>query len=168
MNRYIAIDPSTTITGWAVFREDSLVSWGKIDSRKVQVADRFSFILARVAEIQAIYRFDQVIAEDVSYAWHGQNRNRNIAGLQILFRSLKDYAKTAKFVFIAYNPASWKNAVVGHIHASKEVTKNNVLLRFPALPVDLTDHEYDAIGIGVYHSGLLKYEAMLEGQILNG
>ena len=46
MNRFIAIDPSTTFTGWAVFQGEGLVAWGVVDTRKVAYADRFARIVA--------------------------------------------------------------------------------------------------------------------------
>lgn len=163
MSRFIAIDPSTTFTGWAVFQDEGLVAWGKIDTRKVAYADRFVQIVAGIAAAYMQYRFQEIAIEDVKFAWHGKNRNRNIAGLQIAYRSLKDYAATSDFPFTAHNPATWKNAVVGAYAASKDTTKENVCFRFPGLPRDLTDHEYDAIAIGVYHAGLRKLEAMEGG-----
>lgn len=158
MNRFISIDPSTTVTGWAVFEDDKLVAWGRIDTRKIAYADRFRRITAGIAEVYMKYRFDAIVVEDVSYAWHSKNRNRNIAGLQSVFRSIQDYATTSAFPFAAYNPATWKNSVVGAYSAPKEIVKNNILLRFPRVPDNLTDHEYDAIGIGVYHAAKNAYE----------
>ena len=96
-------------------------------------------------------------------AWYGKNRQRNIAGLQIAFTSIRKWAERRNIPLAAYNPATWKNAVVGHVHASKETTKNNIRYRFPRVPDDLTDHEYDAIAIGVYHGALRFQEALTEG-----
>jgi Holliday junction resolvasome RuvABC endonuclease subunit len=162
MNRFIAIDPSTTFTGWAVFQDEGLVAWGVIDTRKDAYADRFVKIVAGIALAYTQYRFQEIVVEDVKFAWGGSNRNRNIAGLQAVFRSLKDYATTSNFPFTAYNPATWKNSVVGDSHASKATTKANICWRFPGLPRNLTEHEYDAVGIGVYHGGILKLETLSE------
>jgi len=159
-NRFISLDPSTTFTGWAVFQDEGLVAWGVIDTRKLPIDQRFHTIVAHISERASEYGAQEIAIEDVKFAWQGKNRNRNIAGLQIVFRSIQDWAKTVGFPLVAYNPASWKNAVVGYVHASKEDTKLNILLRFPRIPDKLTEHEYDAIGIGVYHAGNLKYNSM--------
>lgn len=151
MARFIAIDPSSTVTGWAVFQDQGLVAWGKIDLLGVEYGARFSRLISGIGEVYMRHRFEEIVIEDVAYAWRSKYRNRNIAGLQVVFKSIKDYATTSNFKFTAVNPATWKNAVVGDIHASKEITKNNIRLRFQAVPDDLTEHEYDAIGIGVYH-----------------
>jgi Holliday junction resolvasome RuvABC endonuclease subunit len=158
--RFISIDPSSTVTGWAIFQGESLITWGKIDVAKVEYGSRFARIVSGIAEAYMNYRFEAIVIEDVRFAWHSKNRNRNIAGLQVAYKSIQDYAKTSGFPITAINPATWKNAVVGHRAASKEITKNNIRLRFQSIPDDLTSHEYDAIAIGVYHAGVRKLEAM--------
>ncbi len=163
MLRFIAIDPSTTVTGWAVFQDDTLVAWGKIDTRKTAYAERFPFIVGEISRRTSQYGVREVVMEDVKFAWRSKFRIRNIAGLQIVFRSIQQWAKEKGYPVTAYNPASWKNAVVGVNAAPKEVTKNNIRYRFPAVPDDLTDHEYDAIAIGVYHGALRFQEALTEG-----
>ena len=160
MTRFISLDPSTTFTGWAVFQDESLVAWGKIDTRKVDYSFRFQFIINELVHLVQQYDFQEIAIEDVKFAWHGNNRNRNIAGLQIVFRSIQEWAKSLDLGLAAYNPASWKNGVVGSNHATKETTKENLCFRFPRLPRGLTEHEYDALGIGVYHGGMLKLEGM--------
>lgn len=160
MTRSIAIDPSSTASGWAVFEGQGLVAWGKIDASKVEYSFRFQFVVNELIHLIEMYHFTEVAIEDVKTAWHSKNRLRNIAGLQVVFKSIQEWAKSAGLDFAAYNPARWKNAVVGHVHASKETTRENVCYRFPRLPRDLSDHEYDAIAIGVYHSGLRFLEAL--------
>lgn len=162
--RFISIDPSTTFTGWAVFQDEGLVAWGKIDTRKLPFAERFQAIVREISRRASQYGVQAVAIEDVKFAWKGPGRQRNIAGLQAVFRSLKDWSKGMNLPFKAYNPASWKNFVVGHVHASKGWTKDNITARFPRVPKDLTEHEYDAIAIGVYHGGILHFESMAEGR----
>lgn len=163
MGRFIAIDPSSTVTGWAVFQDQGLVAWGNLDARKVEYSFRFHFIVNELGCLARTYGFQEIAIEDVKTAWHSKNRQRNIAGLQIVFMSIRKWTEARKIPLAAYNPATWKNAVVGHVHASKEITKNNIRYRFPAIPDDLTDHEYDAIGIGVYHGALRFQEALSKG-----
>lgn len=159
--RFIAIDPSTTFTGWAVFDVEALVAWGVIETRGLQFAERFPFIIGELSRRVSQYGAQVVVIEDVKFAWAGGGRrNRNIAGLQAVFRSVEDWAKGSGRPLVAYNPATWKNAVLDGAHASKTDTRKNICWRFPGIPRNLTEHEYDAIGIGVYHAGTLKLESM--------
>lgn len=160
--RFIAIDPSTTFTGWAVFQDLGLVAWGKIDARKISYAERFLFIINELKIPIFNYWIREIVIEDVKYAWHSKNRNRNISGLQVVFRSIKDFADKRGFPLTAVNPARWKNAVVGWNRASKQQTKDNILFRFPNLPGNLSEHEYDAIAIGIYYYEIKRLEEMTE------
>jgi len=154
MTRFIAIDPSSTVTGWAVFQDQGLVAWGKIETKAVEYSYQFQFIINELGRLVRTYGFQEIAMEDVKTAWHGKYRRRNIAALQIVFTSIRKWAERWKVPLAAYNPATWKNGVVGDVHASKEATKTNIRYRFPRVPDDLTDHEYDAIAIGVYHGGV--------------
>lgn len=167
MPRFISIDPSSTMTGWAVFEDQGLVAWGKIDMTKVEYHSRFSVIIENLRRLIDRYYFQEIAIEDVKFAWRSKYRIRNIAGLQIIFRSIQEWAKKAGLPFTAYNPATWKNAVVGAYTAPKEITKNNILLRFPNLPDDLTDHEYDAIAIGCYHASLKRLKKGINKNVNN-
>ena len=157
MNRILSIDPSSTFTGWAIFQDEKLVAWGKIKTDDLPTAVRFVRIVDELTRIGKEHGITQIAVEDVSYAWNSKNRNRNIAGLQIVFRSIKEMAKFNGWGFQSYNPGKWKNVVVGNASANKEITENNIRFRFPALPQGLTDHEIDAIAIGVCHAAALNW-----------
>ncbi len=163
MSRFIAIDPSTTWTGWAVFEDQGLVAWGHINTKGAPYADRFSFIIEELARACVQYGAREVVIEDVKFAWQSRTRNRNIAGLQVVFKSIQDWSKSIGLPITAHNPATWKNAVIGDSHASKDLTRASLLLRFQSLPSDLTEHEYDAVGIGVYHGGVRYLESLAKG-----
>ncbi len=162
MTRFISLDPSSTFTGWAVFQDEGLVAWGKVDMTKVEYHSRFSIMIENLKCLVQKYGIQEIAIEDVSFAWRSKFRVRNIAGLQIIFKSIQKWAKGVNLPLVAYNPATWKNGVVGHVHVSKEITKVNILLRFSRIPSNLTEHEYDAIGIGVYHGGMNHLESMAE------
>ncbi len=164
MTRFLSVDPSSTVVGWAVFQDDGLVAWGKINATGAPYGDRFGFIIEELASVAVQYGARGLITEDVKFAWAGGgNRARNIAGLQVAFKALRDFAKQVNFPFTAYNPATWKASVLNNAHASKEATRENICFRFPNLPRKLSEHEYDAIGIGIYHAGIVKLESMAVG-----
>lgn len=159
MGRFIAVDPSSKASGWAVFEDQALVAWGTIDASEVEYSYRFQFIVNELKRLHLGYEFQEVVMEETRYSWRG----RNLSALQVVFMSVKKWVELRNIGFKAYNVATWKSAVVGHVHASKETTKENVCLRFPNLPRDLSDHEYDAVAIGVYHSSLRFLAALGEG-----
>lgn len=163
MSRFISIDPSSVTCGWAVFEGQGLIAWGTITTEGATYAARFVVIVEQLEVISEMYGVREIAIEDVTFAWRGTNRNRNIAGLQVVSKSVRDWAGANRLPLARYNVGVWKNAVVGHRHASKETTAENVCLRFPSLPTDLSDHEYDAIAIGVYHGKIRFLETLAVG-----
>lgn len=159
MSRLIAVDPSSTLSGWAVFDGLLLVAWGDIDLRSYPYAEKFLKFIEGLDMIRRHWNFQEVVMENVSFAWQSPNRTRNIAGLQVIFRSTKEWAAFHQFPFTAYNPATWKASVVGSVHATKDETAANIHLRFPGIKDQLSEHDYDAIGIGVYHTSLRFLES---------
>ena len=155
-NRFIALDPSSTATGWAVFEGETLVAWGTIEVEKLRFSERLLVIQTTLDTLADRYGFRGVAAEEIKYAWAGGGRQRNIAGLQVVFRVIKEWATGRRFPFQAYNVATWKNNIVGNVHASKEQTQENVILRIDHLPRGLSEHEYDAIAIGLNHAVVLE------------
>lgn len=155
MTRFIALDPSSTVSGWAVFDDDRLVAWGKIDTKKVEYSFRYQFIVNELLHLAQVYDFKEIAAE-TAVRWQG----REIAALKVAYSSIRHWAKRFKFPLAEYNVSAWKTAVLGNCHVSKDGTAAVVRLLFPALPADLGEHEVDAIGIGTYHAGILKLRAM--------
>jgi crossover junction endodeoxyribonuclease RuvC len=156
IQRFIAIDPSSTNTGWAVFADENLIAWGTIKTEKMEYAERFNFIIHELDKLAARFAFTGVAIEDIKFAWASKNRPRNIAGLQVVFRVIKDWSVGRRLAFNPYNVARWKNNIVGNVHASKEQTMENVCLRLDNLPRTLNEHEYDAVAIGINHAVMLK------------
>lgn len=153
MTRFIAVDPASTITGWAVFQDGGLVSWGVIDARSVVYSFRPQFIINELIEVARRYGFIEVAVE-MAPRFEG----REIAILQVIVSSIKHWAKSMGLPYQAYNVSSWKKAAVANSRADKQEVRASILLRFPRLPVNLTEHEYDAIGIGILHAGLQRWQ----------
>lgn len=158
-NRFISIDPASTLTGWAVFANDGmLVAWGLIDSRNVQYSFRPQYIINEL--ISLIHRFDfQEIALESAPRFKGTRP----AALEMVVNSIKAWARGLGLRVAAYNVAAWKKSVIGDYLADKEAVQRNIYLRFPRLPQDLTEHEADAMAIGVHHAGVRHWESMSEG-----
>ncbi|MFA5429869.1 MAG: crossover junction endodeoxyribonuclease RuvC [Candidatus Omnitrophota bacterium] len=154
--RYIAIDPSSTDTGWSVFDAGRLVAWGVIKVGKLDYSERFSHIIGALDGLASQYNIAQVAIEETKFAWHSMNRQRNISGLQAVFRSISDWAKSRKIPLFAYNVTTWKKNATGYIHAPKERVAECMRIRFEGLPVKLSEHEYDSVGIGLAHAAHLE------------
>jgi len=154
MTRFLALDPSSTVSGWAVFDDDALVAWGKIDTKKVDYSFRYQFIVNELIHLVQVYNFQEIAAETAP-RWQG----REIAALKVAYSSIKHWAKKVGLPMAEYNVSAWKTSVLGNCHVSKEGTQATVRLIFPRVPADLGEHVADAIGVGLYHAGKKKLQA---------
>ncbi len=156
MTRFLALDPSSTNVGWAIFDDDQLVAWGTISTKKVDYSFRFQFIVNELIHTVQSYNPTEIASEETKFRWKG----REIASLRVAFVSIRKWAEKAKLPMVHYNVSTWKSSVLGDQHASKETTNATVRLIFPRLPAGLDEHAIDAIGVGVYHAGILKLQGM--------
>lgn len=154
--RFLALDPSSTVTGWAVFQDESLVAFGKIDTAKVEFSFRYQFIVNELSHLAQVYNFQEIAIEDTQFHWKG----RDIATLRVAYMSIKKWAERVKLPITKYNVSTWKANVIGNSKASKEMVQANISLRYQEVPADISEHEADAIAVGVYHAGLKKLEGM--------
>jgi Holliday junction resolvasome RuvABC endonuclease subunit len=158
MPRFIAIDPASTVTGWAVFQDERLVAWGVIDSRRVEYAMTFQNVVNRLAELSKKYQFQEVAVEQAV-----RFEGREIPALKVVCLAIKKWAEPwFKGHYFEYNVSTWKASVVANSKATKAEVAANVRLRFQQLPEDLTEHEYDAIAIGAHHAGVRRLEGMVQ------
>jgi Holliday junction resolvasome RuvABC endonuclease subunit len=155
MTRFLSLDPASTVSGWALFDGGGLIAWGKIDTKKVEYSFRYQFIINELNCLVQKYHF-QEIAVETAPRWKG----REIAALKVVFISVRKWAKQIKVPMSAYNVATWKTAVLGNCHYSKERTAETIRLILPGLPAGLGEHEFDAIGIGIHHAGEIKLRGM--------
>lgn len=161
--RFIALDPGSRFTGWAVFDGDGLVAWGRIVADKVEYSSRFQFIVNELGKLLDQFNFEEVAVEEAV-----RFEGREIPALKVASLGIKKWAEGRRLPYSKYNVATWKASVVGNGHAGKEATARNILLRYPSLPADLSEHEYDAIAIGVYHAGILNLQARAVAVVVAG
>jgi len=143
--KFLAIDPSSTVSGYAVFEDDTLLAWGEIDTKKVGYSHRFSFITGELEKLYAKHGFTEVACERaIRFA------GRRVAALEVAVQGIKGWAKENKLSFVYYSPSSWKRSVVGKGNADKETVAEAAHLIYKQLP-RVSSHITDAVAIGSHH-----------------
>ena len=156
--RILAIDPSSTVLGWAVLDDDEVVvETGIVDCRKVEYSRRFIHITWELTKVQNRLHADEVVGERPF-----QSITKNLAALRVAATSVRKWAQERRrnLPFTEYAPAEWKASVVGNGFATKEQIAEAIRLRLPDLP-ESAEHVYDALGVGMHHQGIRKLEAMV-------
>ena len=79
--RLLALDQSSRITGWAVFTDDKLQEYGKIELNDEDIGLRLNKLRDQVAQLIMDYGIDEVVFEDIYM--DGQRVN-NVATFKVL------------------------------------------------------------------------------------
>jgi len=155
MIRYLAIDPSSRISGYAIFeyqnRDCTLLHHGVFSTNKLAYSQRFPQIDWWLEQIYEQWRFNEVCYESA----HGFLR---IHSLHSAIQVITEFCKRKKIRCTPYTPSLIKRSVTGDGRASKDHVASVVELVWQAQC--LTDHESDAIAVGQVHGGYLKLYEM--------
>jgi Holliday junction resolvasome RuvABC endonuclease subunit len=63
--RVLALDQASRTSGWAVFNDGKLVTFGKFTADHSDVGDRLHFIRSKVNSLIDEYDIDEVVFEDI-------------------------------------------------------------------------------------------------------
>jgi len=156
--KFLAVDPSSTVLGWALFDNEDLAAWGIISTKGIAYDRRFMHIVGELKRLHTMYGFTEVACER-AIRFYG----KRIPALEVAVTSIKKWAEMSKLKISFYSPAEWKRSVAGTGRADKAAVAGASHLVYPQLPRDITDHETDAIGIGQHHYGVGKLLRMARG-----
>lgn len=153
--KFLAIDPSSTVLGWALFQDEGLEAWGIISTSKVPYDRRFMHITGELRQLHTKYGFTEVACERAI-----RFEGKRIPALEVAVVSIRKWAEQLKLPVAFYSPAEWKRSVTGSGAADKAAVARVIYLVYPQLPPGQSDHVSDSIGIGQHHYGVRKMERM--------
>ena len=147
----LALDPSTTSTGYAV-RDGLGLTTGVISREpKEPVEVRLYRTLQAIEEL-----IMRVGAERL--AWEIPVRGHPIRTLDTALRGL---CKRFRLPYSRYYPSEIKKLVTGHGDADKDAVARAVCLVCPQLGGSLSEHEYDAVAILLIDEGNMALAACI-------
>jgi len=162
--KLLAIDPSSTNLGWAVFQDEELCAYGTISTDKVPYDHRYVHIVAELQALYDRYEFDEIACERVI-----RFKGKKIPALEVAVISIRKWAERVNWrnrhqlAMYFYSPAEWKVSAAGNGRADKAAVARVICLQYPQLPADVSDHITDAIGIGQHHCAIRRLEEMADG-----
>lgn len=165
--RTLAIDPASTVLGWAVIDYDvdeaAWVDFGQIDVRGVAYERRPSAITGHMEQLHMKYKPHELAIEQVF-----RSPKYRVDELGVAFKSIKKWAVRHKMEVFLYAPPTWKAAVIGNGLASKAQVMAVVELLRNDYPVTnegpLGEHAADALAIGEYHVRMRRFVLLAQGQ----
>ena len=144
----IALDESTTCTGYAVFDDGELIEHGIFSFKSKDVLERVSLIMEEIENLIDTYKPDNMIIEDVQITMNAATA-KSLLGLQFM---IEVYAHRNNISCETYRTTKWRK-ILGLSNsrsldrkAKKQETIDYVKDKY-GIDV-LKDDESDAIAIG--------------------
>lgn len=144
----IALDESTTCTGYAVFDDGTLIEHGIFSFKSKDVLERVSLIMEEIEELIKNYKPDNMVIEDVQITMNAATA-KSLLGLQFM---IEVYAHRNNISCETYRTTKWRK-ILGLSNsrsldrkAKKQETIDYVKDKY-GIEI-LKDDESDAIAIG--------------------
>ena len=149
--RILALDQSSRITGWAVFDEDQLIEYGKIDlSKEPEIGKRLHLLRTSVHDMIKKLKINKVVLEDIYMDGQKINNVQTFKILAEVFGVLFELCVDLKIPVEAVLAGTWKSTlnIKGKTRPEqKRAAQAWVLNNYD---IKATQDEVDAICIGVH------------------
>lgn len=149
--RVLALDQSSRTSGWAVFDDGKLVTYGKFTADQADVGDRLHFIRTRISWLIDDYDIDEVVFEDIQLQGNVANNVATFKALAEVFGVLYELFVMLKIPRTAVLSTVWKSTlgIKGKDRAAqKKAAQAWVEKTYGVKP---TQDECDAICIGAHY-----------------
>lgn len=150
--RVLALDQASRTSGWAVFNDGKLVTFGKFTADHSDVGDRLHFIRSKVNSLIDEYDIDEVVFEDIQLQGNVANNVATFKALAEVFGVLHELFVEMKMPRTAVLSTVWKSTlgIKGKDRAAqKKAAQVWVEQNYGVKP---TQDECDAICIGAHYT----------------
>ena len=149
--RVLALDQASRTSGWAVFEDGKLVTFGKFTADHSDVGDRLYYIRTKVNSLISEYDIDEVVFEDIQLQGNVANNVQTFKALAEVFGVLYELFVELKMPRTAVLSTVWKSTlgIKGRDRtAQKKAAQTWVENTYGVKP---TQDECDAICIGAHY-----------------
>lgn len=149
----LALDQSSNITGWAVFKDDSLIATGTIQTTQgIALGNKLVELVRQTNNIIKQYNINEVILENIQM----QNNTNTYRVLAEVLGALEIFLSSLNITYSIIGASSWKS-ILGIKGTNRAQQKANayayVVQRFG---VELhSQDEADAVCIGAAHLNMV-------------
>ena len=145
-NRIIALDNATHITGWAVFDNNKLVSYGKYTTKSSETSDRILEMGDWLINLLEQWEPNTIILEDIQQ----QNNVSTFKVLAKLQGVLEYINKKHNIEYYIISPSTWKSNAGVKGKSRIDQKKSAQLIVQQIYNIQATQDESDAILLGKY------------------
>lgn len=148
MSMLLSLDQATHNTGYAIFEDGNLLTYGVIQAEGKDCTDRIMNTCDKVADMVLMYGIEEAVIEGIEY----RNNMKTYAQLANLQGALFRVFHESRIGVDVLSPATWRSAVGIHPAKKREVQKQAAMdLVHDMLGRAVSDDEADAILQGVGH-----------------
>lgn len=150
VNNLLALDQSSKVSGYAVFRDNSLLTYGVIDLKDKNLGIRLNKLRDAISKLIDEYEIDRILIEDIQH-------QKNVTGNVVTFKTLAEvigvleelFTEKKKLYFLVPS-ATWRSDLKFKSKTRKEQKVEAQTYVFNKYGVEASEDECDAICIGTY------------------
>lgn len=151
MSRLLALDQASKVTGWAIFEDGELKSYGKISLDDPNTDIRLVQLRQGIQTLVADYNIDEVIFEDIQQQNNVANNVQTFKVLAEVYGVVSELLQEIQIPHSTVLAASWKSTLGIKGRTRAEQKKNAQLYVEQNYGVHVIQDIADAVCIGTHH-----------------
>lgn len=151
MSRLLALDQASKVTGWAIFEDGELKSYGKISLDDPNTNIRLVQLRQGIQTLVADYNIDEVIFEDIQQQNNVANNVQTFKVLAEVYGVVSELLQEIQIPHSTVLAASWKSTLGIKGRTRAEQKKNAQLYVEQNYGIHVIQDIADAVCIGTHH-----------------
>lgn len=151
MSRLLALDQASKVTGWAIFEDGELKSYGKISLDDPNTDIRLVQLRQGIQTLVADYNIDEVIFEDIQQQNNVTNNVQTFKVLAEVYGVVSELLQEIQIPHSTVLAASWKSTLGIKGRTRAEQKKNAQLYVEQNYGIHVIQDIADAVCIGTHH-----------------
>lgn len=151
MSRLLALDQASKVTGWAIFEDGELKSYGKISLDDPNTDIRLVQLRQGIQTLVADYNIDEVIFEDIQQQNNVANNVQTFKVLAEVYGVVSELLQEIQIPHSTVLAASWKSTLGIKGRTRAEQKKNAQLYVEQNYDIHVIQDIADAVCIGTHH-----------------
>lgn len=151
MSRLLVLDQASKVTGWAIFEDGELKSYGKISLDDPNTDIRLVQLRQGIQTLVADYNIDEVIFEDIQQQNNVANNVQTFKVLAEVYGVVSELLQELQIPHSTVLAASWKSTLGIKGRTRAEQKKNAQLYVEQNYGIHVIQDIADAVCIGTHH-----------------
>lgn len=151
MSRLLALDQASKVTGWAIFEDGELKSYGKISLDDPNTDIRLVQLRQGIQTLVADYNIDEVIFEDIQQQNNVANNVQTFKVLAEVYGVVSELLQEIQIPHSTVLAASWKSTLGIKGRTRAEQKKNAQLYVEQNYGIHVIQDIADAVCIGTHY-----------------